>query len=143
MYSNCFLMAILLIINKDGFVAHVLHISLVATLRKYYLITTLKCNVMLKIWQRLGLNASMYWIHQNYNICLSLVICYNLDEFSALEPIPSKHVNFKSEWGLSNMKGTVHEIDFQRCFLLVSPKFFWKSKLSDFLLSRYNIFIYF
>ena len=53
MYSNCFLMAILLIINKDGFVAHVLHISLVATLRKYYLITTHKCNVILKIWQRL------------------------------------------------------------------------------------------
>ena len=60
MYSNCFLMAICLIINKDGFVAHVLHISLVATLRKYYLITTLKCNIILKIWQRLGLNASMY-----------------------------------------------------------------------------------
>ena len=52
MYSNCFLIAICLIINKDGFVAHVLHISLVATLRKYYLITTLKCNVILKIWQR-------------------------------------------------------------------------------------------
>ena len=108
MYSNCFLMAICLIINKDGFVAHV---------------TTLKCNVILKIWQRLGLNTSMYWIHRNYNICLPLVICHNLDEFSAPEPIPSKHVNFTSEWGLPNMRGTFHETDLKRCFLLVSPKF--------------------
>ena len=144
MYSNCFyLMAILLIINKDGFVAHVLHISLVATLGKYYLITTLKCNVILKIWQRLGLNASMYWIHQNYNICLPLVKYHNLDKFSAFEPILSKHVNFTSECGLPNMRGTFHETDLKRCFLLVSPKFCWKSKLSDFLLSRYDIFICF
>lgn len=126
MYSNCFLMAILLVINKDGFVAHVLHISLVATLRKYYLITTLKCNVILKIWQRLGLNASMYWIYQNYNIFLPLVICYNLDESSAPEPIHSKHVNFTNEWGPPNMRGTVHETNLERCFFLISQKPFLK-----------------